>query len=128
MIYATLAVTVDLLWGFTGILTFGQAAFFGVGAYATAMTMTSLSGSTPAWMAAALALAIVVPMALAQARRRLALLLPRFDAALRFGDLARISDRRVTQLVYSGGLLTGSVAALVGATTLCRSISRGSSG
>ena len=61
MIYATLAVTVDLLWGFTGILTFGQAAFFGVGAYATAMTMTSL-GSTPAWMAAALALAIVVPM------------------------------------------------------------------
>ena len=32
MIYATLAVTVDLLWGFTGILTFGQAAFFGAGA------------------------------------------------------------------------------------------------
>ena len=25
MLYATLAVTVDLLWGFTGILTFGQA-------------------------------------------------------------------------------------------------------
>ena len=57
MIYAMLAVTVDLLWGFTGILTFGQAAFFGVGAYATAMTMTSL-GSTPAWLAPALALAI----------------------------------------------------------------------
>ena len=37
MIYAMLAVTVDLLWGYTGIFTFGQAAFFGIGAYATAM-------------------------------------------------------------------------------------------
>ncbi len=86
MIYAVLAVTVDLLWGFTGILTFGQAAFFGVGAYATAMTMTSL-GSTPAWMAGALALAIVLPMILGT-HCRMAVVLPRIDAALRLGDLA----------------------------------------
>ena len=91
MLYAMLAVTVDLLWGFTGILTFGQAAFFGVGAYATAMTMTSL-GSTPAWMAVALALAIVLPM-VARAFGRLALVLSRLDSALRLGDLARVPHR-----------------------------------
>ena len=42
MIYAMLAITVDLLWGYTGVLTFGQAAFFGVGAYATAMLVAFL--------------------------------------------------------------------------------------
>ena len=47
MIYATLAVTVDLLWGFTGILTFGQAAFFGVGAYFVALTMTKYQLDVP---------------------------------------------------------------------------------
>ena len=51
MIYAVLAVTVDLLWGFAGILTFGQAAFFGVGAYATAMILTAY-GATPLGIAA----------------------------------------------------------------------------
>ena len=28
---AALAMTVDVLWGYTGILTFGQSAFFGIG-------------------------------------------------------------------------------------------------
>ena len=50
MIFAILAITVDLLWGFTGILTFGQAAFFGVGAYATAMLLTHV-GSSPLMLA-----------------------------------------------------------------------------
>ena len=35
-----MALTVDLLWGYTGILTFGQAAFFGIGAYAAALVLT----------------------------------------------------------------------------------------
>src|SRR5216110_1186862 len=34
--FAIAAVTVDLLWGYTGILTFGQSAFFGVGVYTVA--------------------------------------------------------------------------------------------
>ena len=29
-LYAAVALTVDLLWGYTGILTFGQSAFFGI--------------------------------------------------------------------------------------------------
>ena len=39
-LYAAVAITVDILWGFTGILTFGQSAFFGFGAYAAALVFT----------------------------------------------------------------------------------------
>ena len=51
--------TVDLLWGFAGILTFGQAAFFGAGAYAAAIVATQM-GATPAWLLVGLALAILL--------------------------------------------------------------------
>ena len=33
LLYACVALTVDLLWGYMGILTFGQSAFFAAGAY-----------------------------------------------------------------------------------------------
>ena len=115
MIYASLAVTVDLLWGFTGILTFGQAAFFGVGAYATAMTMTSL-GSNPAWMAAALALAIVLPMVLGLVVGWLSFY--HGSTPLYASVVSLVFPIVVTQLVYSGGLLTGSSSGLVGYDTL----------
>jgi branched-chain amino acid transport system permease protein len=36
LIYASLVVSLDLLIGHTGILSFGHAAFYGIGAYATA--------------------------------------------------------------------------------------------
>jgi branched-chain amino acid transport system permease protein len=115
MIYATLAVTVDLLWGFTGILTFGQAAFFGAGAYATAMTMTSL-GSTPGWMAAALALAIALPMVLGFVVGWLSFY--HGSTPLYASVISLVFPIVVTQLVYSGGLLTGSSSGLVGYDTL----------
>src|SRR5439155_3784691 len=37
--FAIAAVTVDLLWGYTGVLTFGQSAFFGVGVYTVALAL-----------------------------------------------------------------------------------------
>ena len=37
MILALLALSFDLVWGYAGILSFGQALFFGVGAYAVAL-------------------------------------------------------------------------------------------
>jgi branched-chain amino acid transport system permease protein len=37
---AALALTVDLIWGYTGVLTFGQSAFFGIGAYACALVFS----------------------------------------------------------------------------------------
>jgi len=41
---AILALGMDLLWGYTGILSLGQAIFFGIGAYAVGMYML-LAGS-----------------------------------------------------------------------------------
>ena len=36
-IYGMAALSVDLLLGYTGLITFGQAGIFGVGAYAAGM-------------------------------------------------------------------------------------------
>ncbi|TIP10163.1 MAG: ATP-binding cassette domain-containing protein [Mesorhizobium sp.] len=111
MIYAMLAVTVDILWGYTGVLTFGQAAFFGTGAYASAMVLSHL-GATPALLALALLLAIIVPV-----------LLGALVGWLSFGHgstplyatvISLVVPIVVTQLVFSGGVWTGSSSGLVG--------------
>ena len=42
LIMGVLALSVDLLWGYTGLLSFGQAAFFGLGGYAYAVSSINL--------------------------------------------------------------------------------------
>jgi urea transport system permease protein len=37
--YAIFALSVDLIWGFTGILSLGQAVYFGIGAYFVALSL-----------------------------------------------------------------------------------------
>jgi branched-chain amino acid transport system permease protein len=115
LIYAVLAVTVDLLWGFTGILTFGQAAFFGAGAYAAAIVATQM-GSTPAWLLAGLALAILAPMALGILVGWLSFY--HGSTPLYASVISLVLPIVVTQLVYSGGTFTGSSSGLVGYDTL----------
>jgi len=44
--YAMLALSLGLIWGFGGILCFGQAAFFGLGAYAYAISAINIGEST----------------------------------------------------------------------------------
>ncbi|MFD1702918.1 ATP-binding cassette domain-containing protein [Methylopila henanensis] len=111
MIYAVLAITVDLLWGYMGALTFGQAAFFGVGAYATAMTLGQFGG-TPQWMAAALAIAVAAPAALGLAVGWLSFY--RRSTALYASVVSLVVPIVVVQLIYSGGEATGSSSGLVG--------------
>ena len=41
-LYGCIAVTVDILWGFTGVLSFGQSAFFAIGAYALGLASSQL--------------------------------------------------------------------------------------
>ena len=60
MIMAVLALSLALVWGFGGILCFGQSAFFGLGAYTYAIAMINIGEST-----APLILAILVPAAFA---------------------------------------------------------------
>ena len=114
-IYAVLAVTVDLLWGFTGILSFGQAAFFGIGAYATAITLGGL-GASPIGVAAAFALAVAFPSALGLVVGWLSFY--HRSTALYASVISLVLPIIVTQLIYSGGEWTGSSSGLVGYDTL----------
>jgi branched-chain amino acid transport system permease protein len=50
MIYAVLALSLELLVGSTGLVCFGQAAFFGIGAYATVLIMGLDWGSSVLWI------------------------------------------------------------------------------
>jgi len=45
MAYAILALGIDLLWGYTGILSLGQGVFFGLGAYCMGMHLMLSIGS-----------------------------------------------------------------------------------
>lgn len=83
--YAIVALGLDLLWGYTGLLSLGQAVFFGLGAYAMGMylKLEASGGKLPDFMAwsglsrlpffwypffhpiVAIAAAVLVPMLLA---------------------------------------------------------------
>ncbi len=60
MVMAILALSLALVWGYGGILCFGQSAFFGLGAYTYAITMFNIGEST-----VPLLLAIALPAAFA---------------------------------------------------------------
>ena len=53
-IYALLAISLAFVWGIGGILCFGQAAFYGLGAYTYAVVSINVGESTVALMAAIL--------------------------------------------------------------------------
>lgn len=59
-IYGMLGLSLGLIWGFGGILCFGQAAFFGLGAYTYAITAVNMGESTLPML-----LAVVLPAAFA---------------------------------------------------------------
>ena len=115
MIYALLAVTVDLLWGYTGILTFGQAAFFGAGAYASAMVLNDIGSSMPL-MTLAFVLAIAVPLLLGLLVGWLSFY--HGSTPLYASVISLVLPIVVTQLVYAGGVWTGSSSGLVGYNVL----------
>jgi ABC-type branched-subunit amino acid transport system permease subunit len=60
MIMAILALSLALIWGYGGILCFGQSAFFGLGAYTYAIAMFNIGESTVPFL-----LAIALPAAFA---------------------------------------------------------------
>src|SRR6202142_2528130 len=50
VVYALAAMALNFLLGYTGVLSFGHAAYFGLGAYGAAMTIKYLYPSTPLGM------------------------------------------------------------------------------
>src|ERR1044071_2502517 len=59
-IWALFALSLGLMWGFAGILSFGHAAYFGLGAYSYAIASFNIGESTTPFL-----LAMLVPAALA---------------------------------------------------------------
>jgi urea transport system permease protein len=59
-IYCLFALSLGLMWGFAGILSFGHAAYFGLGAYTYAIASFNIGEST-----APLVLAVLIPAAVA---------------------------------------------------------------
>lgn len=62
LIAVLLAQAFNLLFGYTGLLSFGQAAFFGVGAYGVAIMLRDVTGSIGLAMLAGVALATLAAL------------------------------------------------------------------
>jgi branched-chain amino acid transport system permease protein len=108
---AVAALTVDVLWGFSGTLTFGQSAFFGIGAYAVAITFTQFGfGPSQAF----LALAAAVGSAAVVAGFIGWLSFYPGSTPLYASVISLVLPIVLVQILYSGGTFTGSSSGLVG--------------
>lgn len=64
LVFAGVALSYDILFGSTGLLSFGHALYFALGVYIPAIALTKWEWSLPAALALLAAVAIVVPLAL----------------------------------------------------------------
>ena len=64
LVFGAVALTYDLLFGYTGLLSFGHALYFAVGVYATAIAMTKWDWSMGQAFAFAAAVGVLLPLAL----------------------------------------------------------------
>lgn len=111
---AAVVVTVDVLWGSTGILTFGQSAFFGIGAYACGLIFSHY-GFGPGWALAAFAIGLGVAAIVAAAMGWLAFF--HGSSPLYASIITLALPIVLTQLIFSGGNFTGSSSGLSGYPT-----------
>jgi branched-chain amino acid transport system permease protein len=110
-LFAAVAMTVDVLWGYSGFLTFGQSAFFGVGAYAAALCFSQF-GCTPEIVALSLACAIGAACVLAALQGFLSFY--QGSTPLYASVVSLVVPVVVTQALFSGGTFTGSSSGLTG--------------
>jgi branched-chain amino acid transport system permease protein len=92
LIFALLALSFDLVWGYAGILSFGQALFFGTAGYGVALLARDL-GITSVF--------IVLPASLVIG----------FVVSLAMGGFLLLGPRPPTTIFLALGTLTGSYAA-----------------
>jgi len=115
LLYACVALTVDILWGYTGILTFGQSAFFGIGAYACGLAFSHLGLSPTVAI-----LAFVGGLAVAAATAALVgwLAFGYGVSPIYVSVVTLVLPIVVTQILFSGGTFTGSSSGLSGFDTV----------
>ncbi len=111
ILYAAVALTVDVLWGYTGILTFGQSAFFGIGAYAVGLVFTHMGFS-----ASHALLALVLSLVVSASTALLVGWLSFYPGAspLYASVVTLALPIVVTQILFSAGTFTGSSSGLSG--------------
>jgi len=61
-VFGALALTYDLVFGFTGLLSFGHALYFATGVYVTAIALTRWNLSLPAAVGVTALVALVLPL------------------------------------------------------------------
>ena len=108
---AIVAVTVDILWGYSGYLTFGQGAFFGLGAYTLAITFSE-HGFGP-WQAIAAFGGAMLLGALVGALVGWLSFYPG-STPLYATIISLVLPIVLVQLIYSGGTFTGASSGVVG--------------
>jgi branched-chain amino acid transport system permease protein len=111
---AIAAITVDIMWGYCGTLTFGQSAFFGIGAYALAIVFTQYGFGT--WQIAAALGAAVAVAAIVAAFTGWLSFYPG-STPLYASVISLVVPIVLVQILYSGGTFTGSSSGLVGFET-----------
>jgi branched-chain amino acid transport system permease protein len=111
---AIAAITVDIMWGYCGTLTFGQSAFFGIGVYALAICFTEFGFGT--WQAlVALGATIAVSVTVAALTGWLSFYPG--STPLYASIVSLVVPIVLVQILYSGGTFTGSSSGLVGFET-----------
>jgi branched-chain amino acid transport system permease protein len=72
LVFAIFAIGYDIAFGYTGLLSFGHAAFFGLGAYGTGLTLIHLSIPAPLALMIGLMISLLVafPIGYLSIRRR----------------------------------------------------------
>ena len=105
------AITVDIMWGYCGTLTFGQSAFFGIGVYALAIVFTEYGFGT--WQAFAALGATLAVTAVVAALTGWLSFYPG-STPLYASIVSLVVPIVLVQILYSGGTFTGSSSGLVG--------------
>jgi len=108
---AIAAITVDIVWGYCGTLTFGQSAFFGIGVYALAIIFTEYGFG--AWQAVLAAASAVVIAAVVAGLTGWLSFYPG-STPLYASIVSLVVPIVLVQILYSGGTFTGSSSGLVG--------------
>jgi branched-chain amino acid transport system permease protein len=111
LLYAIVALTVAVLWGQLGVLTFGQSAFFAAGAYAAGIIFAHV-GFSPGLAALALLAGVAVAVGMALIVGWLAF--SRRASPLYASVVTLVLTIVVTQVIFSGGNFTGSSSGLSG--------------
>ena len=117
--FTIVVVTVDILWGYTGYLTFGQSAFFGLGAYAAGLVFTHVGFST-GYVLLAIGVAIAATAVIAGVLGWLSF----YRGASPFFAtvMSLVLPIVLSQLLLSGGAWTGSSSGLTGFETFDLSV------